>query len=122
MLVGLAAKNGILIVEFANQLRDEGLAIERAIREAAKRRLRPILMTSIATVIGALPLVIRGGAGAAARQSIGVVVVFGVSLATIITLFLIPIFYSRVAKRTVSPQTVSRKLESALKDSPEPAE
>lgn len=122
MLVGLAAKNGILIVEFANQLRDEGLEVAAAIREAAKRRLRPILMTSIATVIGAVPLVIRGGAGAAARQSIGVVVVFGVSLATLITLFLIPIFYSRVAKRTVSPQTVSRKLESALKDSPEPAE
>ena len=81
-----------------------------------------ILASSIATVIGALPLVIRGGAGAAARQSIGVVVVFGFSLATLITLFLIPIFYSRVAKRTVSPQTVSRKLESALKDSPEPAE
>ncbi|HAF41936.1 MAG TPA: AcrB/AcrD/AcrF family protein [Sphingobium sp.] len=122
MLVGLAAKNGILIVEFANQLRDEGLEIAQAIREAATRRLRPILMTSIATVIGAVPLVIRGGAGAAARHSIGVVVVFGVSLATLITLFLIPIFYSRVAKRTVSPQTVSRKLESALKDSPEPAE
>ena len=64
----------------------------------------------------------KRGAGAAARQSSGVVVVCGVSLATIITLFLIPIFYSRVAKRTVSPQTVSRKLESALKDSPEPAE
>jgi multidrug efflux pump len=122
MLVGLAAKNGILIVEFANQLRDEGREVAQAIREAATRRLRPILMTSIATVIGALPLVIRGGAGAAARNSIGVVVVFGVSLATLITLFLIPIFYSRVAKRTVSPQTVGRKLDSALKDSPDPAE
>ena len=122
MLVGLAAKNGILIVEFANQLRDEGLAIADAIRQAAARRLRPILMTSIATVIGAVPLVIRGGAGAAARQSIGVVVVFGVSLATLITLFLIPILYSRVARRTVSPQTVSRRLDSALKDSPEAAE
>ncbi len=122
MLVGLAAKNGILIVEFANQLRDEGMEIAEAIREAAKRRLRPILMTSIATVIGAVPLVLRGGAGAAARHSIGVVIVFGVSLATLITLFLIPIFYSRVAKRTVSPQTVGRKLDSALKDSPEPAE
>lgn len=122
MLVGLAAKNGILIVEFANQLRDEGMEIAAAIREAAARRLRPILMTSIATVIGAVPLVIRGGAGAAARHSIGVVVVFGVSLATLITLFLIPIFYSRVAKRTVSPQTVSRKLDSALRESPEPAE
>ncbi|WP_294136796.1 efflux RND transporter permease subunit [Sphingobium sp.] len=122
MLVGLAAKNGILIVEFANQLRDEGLEVAQAIREAATRRLRPILMTSIATVIGAVPLVIRGGAGAAARNSIGVVIVFGVSLATLITLFLIPIFYSRVAKRTVSPQTVGRKLDSALKDSPDPAE
>ncbi|MBJ7444763.1 MAG: efflux RND transporter permease subunit [Sphingobium sp.] len=122
MLVGLAAKNGILIVEFANQLRDEGLDVAQAIREAATRRLRPILMTSIATVIGAVPLVIRGGAGAAARNSIGVVIVFGVSLATLITLFLIPIFYSRVAKRTVSPQTVGRKLDSALKDSPDPAE
>ncbi|RJG52250.1 efflux RND transporter permease subunit [Sphingobium terrigena] len=122
MLVGLAAKNGILIVEFANQLRDEGLEVAQAIREAATRRLRPILMTSIATVIGAVPLVIRGGAGAAARNSIGVVIVFGVSLATLITLFLIPIFYSRVAKRTLSPQTVGRKLDSALKDSPDPAE
>ncbi|OHD00162.1 MAG: multidrug transporter AcrB [Sphingomonadales bacterium RIFCSPLOWO2_12_FULL_63_15] len=122
MLVGLAAKNGILIVEFANQLRDEGMEVGQAIREAATRRLRPILMTSIATVIGAVPLVIRGGAGAAARQSIGVVIVSGVSLATLITLFLIPIFYSRVAKRTVSPQTVGRKLDSALKDAPEPAE
>ena len=122
MLVGLAAKNGILIVEFANQLRDEGMEVAQAIREAATRRLRPILMTSIATVIGAVPLVIRGGAGAAARNSIGVVIVFGVSLATLITLFLIPIFYSRVAKRTVSPQTVGRKLDSALKDSPDPAE
>jgi multidrug efflux pump len=117
MLVGLAAKNGILIVEFANQLRDEGLDIAEAIRQAAARRLRPI-----ATVIGALPLVIRGGAGAAARQSIGVVVVFGVSLATLITLFLIPILYSRVAGRTVSPQTVGRRLDTALKDSPEAAE
>ena len=122
MLVGLAAKNGILIVEFANQLRDEGMEIAQAIREAATRRLRPILMTSIATVIGAVPLVLRGGAGAAARHSIGVVVVFGVSMATLITLFLIPIFYSRVAKRTLSPQTVGRKLDSALRDSPDPAQ
>src|SRR3546814_7587967 len=64
MLVGLAAKNGILIVEFANQLRDEGVEIGEAIRGAAARRLRPILMTSIATVMGAVPLVMMGGAGA----------------------------------------------------------
>jgi multidrug efflux pump len=122
MLVGLAAKNGILIVEFANQLRDEGLEVGDAIRQAAARRLRPILMTSIATVMGAVPLVIAGGAGAAARSSIGVVIVFGVSFATLITLFLIPLLYSRVAGRTVSPQTVGRQLDSALKESPKPAE
>jgi multidrug efflux pump len=78
MLVGLAAKNGILIVEFANQLRDAGRDIDTAVREAARRRLRPILMTSIATAAGAVPLMLAGGAGAAARQAIGVVLVLGV--------------------------------------------
>jgi multidrug efflux pump len=121
MLVGLAAKNGILIVEFANQLRDEGLEFADAIRRAATRRLRPILMTSVATVMGAVPLVIASGAGAASRASIGVVVVFGVSFATLLTLFLIPILYSRVAGRTVSPQTVGRRLDSALGDAPDKA-
>ena len=82
MLVGLAAKNGILIVEFANQLRDAGRDIGEAIREASRRRLRPILMTSIATVAGAVPLMLASGAGAAARTAIGVVIVFGVSIAT----------------------------------------
>src|SRR3546814_4202150 len=99
MLVGLAAKNGILIVEFANQLRDEGVEIGEAIRGAAARRLRPILMTSIATVMGAVPLVMMGGAGAESRASIGVVIVSGVSLATLITLILIPLLYSRLADR-----------------------
>lgn len=117
MLVGLAAKNGILIVEFANQLRDQGAEIGEAIRGAAARRLRPILMTSIATVMGAVPLVVMGGAGAGSRASIGVVIVAGVSLATLITLFLIPILYSRVAGRTVSPQTVSRQVDRALTES-----
>ena len=98
MLVGLAAKNGILIVEFANQLRDEGKEIHDAIQQAAARRLRPILMTSIATVFGAVPLAIAGGAGGAARSAIGVVIVFGVTLATIITVVLIPIIYSRLAR------------------------
>ena len=122
MLVGLAAKNGILIVEFANQLRDEGMEVADAIRAASARRLRPILMTSIATVMGAVPLVIAHGAGAASRASIGVVVVFGVSFATLITLFLIPLIYSRVAGRTVSPQTISRKLDSSLAVRENPAE
>lgn len=121
MLVGLAAKNGILIVEFANQLRDEGKEIAEAIRMASARRLRAILMTSIATAAGAVPLMIASGAGAAARQAIGVVIVFGVMLATLITLFLIPILYSRLAKWTGSPQAVGRELDAAM-GAPQPAE
>ncbi|HEV2747585.1 MAG TPA: efflux RND transporter permease subunit [Allosphingosinicella sp.] len=126
MLVGLAAKNGILIVEFANQLRDAGRDIGTAIREASRRRLRPILMTSIATVAGAVPLMLASGAGAAARTAIGVVVVWGVSIATVITLFLIPLLYSRLARYTGSPEAVSRKLEAELavgaRAQPQPAE
>ena len=115
MLVGLAAKNGILIVEFANQLRDEGLEIVVATKQAATRRLRPILMTSIATVFGAIPLAMAGGAGAAARGAIGVVIVFGVSLATIITLILIPIIYARFARYTGSPEAVSREIDAQMR-------
>jgi multidrug efflux pump len=122
MLVGLAAKNGILIVEFANQLRDAGKNIADATVEAATRRLRPILMTSIATVAGAVPLMIASGAGAAARQAIGVVIVWGVSLATLLTLFLIPVFYNRLARRTGSPEAVARQLDAELGARPAPAE
>jgi multidrug efflux pump len=114
MLVGLAAKNGILIVEFANQLRDTGVEFVDSVRQAALRRLRPILMTSIATVAGALPLMLATGAGAAARKAIGVIIVWGVSLATLITLFLIPILYVMMARRTGSPQAVTRRLQTAL--------
>ncbi|MFN3388228.1 MAG: efflux RND transporter permease subunit [Allosphingosinicella sp.] len=121
MLVGLAAKNGILIVEFANQLRDSGRDIAEAIREASRRRLRPILMTSIATVAGAVPLMLAGGAGAGARQAIGVVVVWGVSLSTLITLFLIPLLYSRLARYTGSPLAVTRALEAQLDRPANPA-
>ncbi len=121
MLVGLAAKNGILIVEFANQLRDEGRDVATAIREASARRLRPILMTSIATVSGAIPLMVASGAGAGARQAIGVVVVWGVSISTLVTLFLIPILYARLAGYTGSPEAVARKLDQQLAD-PLPAE
>lgn len=111
MLVGLAAKNGILIVEFANQLRDEGRSIREAIIESSAVRLRPILMTSIATVVGAVPLVLAGGPGSASRATIGIVVIFGVSFSTLLSLFVIPAFYLLLAKYTKSPEATGRELE-----------
>ena len=112
MLVGLAAKNGILIVEFANQRRDEGLEIGAAVVDAAATRLRPILMTSIATVTGALPLVFAAGAGSASREAIGVVVVAGVLLSTFLSLFVIPAFYLLLARRTQPPEERGRALDA----------
>jgi multidrug efflux pump len=114
MLVGLATKNGILIVEFANQLRDRGLSISEAVFEASTRRLRPVIMTSIATVAGAVPLMLASGAGAASRTAIGIVIVFGVTMATLLTLFIIPSVYLRLARFTQSPDAVSRDLDSQL--------
>ncbi|MDY0137511.1 MAG: efflux RND transporter permease subunit [Thiomicrospira sp.] len=93
MLVGLATKNGILIVEFANQLRDQGKAFYDALFEASCLRLRPILMTAITTCVGALPLIFSSGAGAETRYVIGVVLLWGVALATLFTLFVIPVVY-----------------------------
>jgi multidrug efflux pump len=124
MLVGLAAKNGILIVEFANQLRDEGEEFVASIVTAATRRLRPVLMTSIATVAGALPLMLATGAGAASRQAIGTVIVWGVGISTLLTLFVIPTFYWLLARNTGSPEAVTRRLQAQLSDSdiPQPAE
>lgn len=98
-LVGLIAKNGILIVEFANQLQARGLSKADAIREAALTRLRPVLMTSAATVFGHLPLVLVSGPGAAARNSIGIVLVTGMTVGTVFTLFVVPVFYSLIAAR-----------------------
>ncbi|MEI4262742.1 efflux RND transporter permease subunit [Roseovarius sp. D0-M9] len=93
MLIGLMAKNGILIVEFANQLREEGYEIREAVIEAATVRLRPILMTVMSTVLGAVPLVLSTGAGAASRYSIGLVIIGGFLAASILTLFLTPVLY-----------------------------
>lgn len=99
-LIGLVAKNGILIVEFANQLRAAGHSLQEAVTEASIARLRPILMTSIATVFGALPLALAHGAGAEARQAVGVVVATGVTFSTALTLIVVPVFYLLLAKRT----------------------
>ncbi|KRD77564.1 efflux RND transporter permease subunit [Lysobacter sp. Root983] len=119
MLVGLAAKNGILIVEFANQLRDEGRAIHEAIVESSAVRLRPILMTSIATVVGAIPLVLAGGPGSASRATIGIVVIFGVSFSTLLSLFIVPAFYVLLAKYTKSPEAVAHELEKLERETPQ---
>lgn len=96
-LVGLIAKNGILIVEFANTLQARGLPKAAALREASMTRLRPVLMTSAATVFGHLPLVLVSGPGAAARNSIGMVLVSGMIVGTMFTLFVVPVFYSLIA-------------------------
>ena len=96
-LVGLIAKNGILIVQFANTLQERGLAKMAALREATLTRLRPVLMTSAATVFGHFPLVLASGPGSAARNSIGTVLVTGMTLGTVFTLFIVPVFYSLIA-------------------------
>ncbi|HKX57655.1 MAG TPA: efflux RND transporter permease subunit, partial [Xanthomonadales bacterium] len=111
LLIGLSAKNGVLIVEFANQLRDRGMEIRDAVLEAAAVRLRPILMTSAATTFGALPLLLGTGAGAESRQPIGIVVAYGVTISATLTLFIIPSLYVLLARRTSSPQKVARLIE-----------
>lgn len=117
MLIGLAAKNGILIVEFVNQLRDAGRDFDDAIIEGATIRLRPIVMTGITTAAGTIPLILSSGAGAETRQVIGIVVLFGVSVSTFLTLFVIPVLYSLLARRTGSPDAVRRRLESDMEAS-----
>ena len=111
ILIALAAKNGILIVEFANQLRDEGRSIRDAIIEASNLRVRPILMTSIATIVGAIPLILGHGAGAESRFTIGTVIFFGLLVATMLTLFVVPVFYDLLAKYTKSPEATAKEIE-----------
>ena len=111
ILIGLSAKNGILIVEFANQLRDEGMAFNRALIEASTVRFRPIIMTGLTTIAGAVPLVLASGAGAETRFVIGVVILFGVLAATIFTLFIVPAAYGLIARKTGSAGDTARRLE-----------
>jgi multidrug efflux pump len=113
-LVGLIAKNGILIVEFANTLQERGLAKIDAIRQATLTRLRPVLMTSAATVFGHFPLVLVSGPGAEARNSIGIVLVTGMIVGTLFTLFVVPVFYQMIAAD-------HRARESAAVEGAEPA-
>jgi multidrug efflux pump len=121
MLVGLAAKNGILIVEFANQRRDQGMAFDEALIDAARIRLRPILMTSIATIAGAIPLIFTSGAGYEARRILGVVIAGGVAFSTVFTLFMVPAFYSVLCRRTGSPERHAEALKALEADAREAA-
>ncbi|PDT44434.1 multidrug transporter AcrB [Sinorhizobium fredii] len=114
MLVGIMAKNGILIVEFANQLRDRGQDVRSAIENAANIRLRPVMMTMIATIVGAVPLVLASGAGAEARIALGWVLVGGLGLAVIVTLYLTPVAYLVIARFTSPHADEERKLHEEM--------
>ena len=114
MLIGLAAKNAILIVEFARRRREEGLSIVEAAMEAARLRLRPILMTAFAFILGVLPLMFATGAGAASRQSIGTTVFGGMVAATILSLVFVPVFYAvieQLRERRDSDEPASQHTE-----------
>jgi multidrug efflux pump len=99
MLIGLVTKNGILIVEFANQLREKGMDKPEAILEASVSRYRPILMTSLATMLGALPIALALGAGAKSRMSMGIVIIGGLLFSLILTLYVIPAMYSFLSRK-----------------------
>ncbi len=114
MLIGMVTKNGILIVEFANQLRDRGLALEQAIIDASVRRLRPILMTTITTLSGSIPLIFSTGAGSESNIAVGTVVFFGLAFATLVSLGVIPAMYYLLSGKTLSPAHIERQLEKEM--------
>jgi multidrug efflux pump len=118
MLIGLAAKNGILIVEFANQLRDAGMEFEGALRKAATLRLRPIVMTGFTTLFSALPLVFATGAGAESRTVIGMVIFGGVLVSAFMTLFIVPTAYYWLARKTGSPNKLKHEIDGLQKEIP----
>jgi multidrug efflux pump len=113
-LIGLITKHGILIVEFSNQLRQQGKAVREAVTEAASLRLRPILMTTGAMVLGALPLALARGAGAESRQQIGWVIVGGMSLGTLLTIFVVPTVYTWFARSRVPGEITEKSLDEAI--------
>jgi multidrug efflux pump len=120
-LVGLVAKNGILIVEFANSLRETGTGKLAAVTEAAGTRLRPILMTSVATVAGHFPLVLASGPGAGARNSIGIVLVSGMIIGTVFTLFVLPAIYMLIARDEAPAKAAGEKESRAREPEMSPA-
>jgi HAE1 family hydrophobic/amphiphilic exporter-1 len=126
LLVGIMAKNGILIVEFANQLRDRGESVRSSIEEASNVRLRPVMMTMTSTVLGGVPLVMSFGAGAEAREALGWIIVGGLGLATVSTLYLTPVAYLLLAglskPRAEEALRLEMELEAVRSGPPRPAE
>ncbi len=112
MLVGISAKNGVLIVEFINQLRDQGVEFKQAIIDGSRIRFRPVVMTTVSTVMGSIPLMLATGPGSESRSTLGIVMFWGVSLASVFTLFVVPVFYNLFARATGTPDMVSNKLKS----------
>jgi HAE1 family hydrophobic/amphiphilic exporter-1 len=114
MLIGIMAKNGILIVEFANQLRDRGADVRSAIFDASTIRLRPVMMTMVSTVLGGVPLILSSGAGAEAREALGWVIVGGLGLATLSTLYLTPVAYLLLARFSAPRAAEQQRLTDEL--------
>ena len=114
LLVGLVAKNGILIVEFANQLRDEGLKRREAVLLASALRLRPIVMTVVSTILGAVPLVLASGAGSEARAAIGTVIIAGLAMASVLMLVVTPVLYDLLARFTKPRGAVEKMISREL--------
>ncbi|KFZ30531.1 multidrug transporter AcrB [Pseudidiomarina salinarum] len=118
MLIGLAAKNGILIVEFVNQLRDAGVDFDEALVRGSQQRLRPIVMTAFTTIMSAVPLILGSGPGAESRMVIGMVIFCGVALSAFLTIFVIPSLYSLLARNTTSPLQLTHKLAELQREHP----
>jgi multidrug efflux pump len=116
-LIGLITKHGILIVEFSNQLRQQGKTVMEAVVQASSLRLRPILMTTGAMVLGALPLALASGAGAESRQQIGWVIVGGMTVGTLLTIFVVPTVYTLLARKG-TPGEITTPADDALTPAP----
>jgi len=116
MLIGLMTKNAILLVEFMDQMRDEGMSVDDAVVEGVRVRLRPVVMTVLSTVLGSLPLILSSGPGAEARNAIGWVVFGGLGLSTIFTLYLAPLGYTLIAPHLKARSHAGNELEKQLKN------
>jgi multidrug efflux pump len=116
MLIGLITKNGILMVEFANQRKAAGLSVREAIQDAAAARFRPILMTSISTILGILPIALALGAGSESRVPMGIAVIGGMVIGTFLTLFVVPAIYSYVSTEGVKMVEIEKQMEEAVKE------